>query len=307
MQFEVAVQMYWSEKRRNVSDCTVADYSVTFRRFAEFVKSKEVEVITANDVRRFLAHIEKQHALGKKTVCNAWVALSSFWSWAKSELEIEHVIHGKIERPQFRKPQIDAYTEDEVRAMLAACEFAAGWNTKTGKATKSRKPGMLRDVAAIFVLLDSGVRASELTEFKIQDYAENQGRLVVQHGKGDKTRVVFLGQKARKALRAYLKGRPGAKLGEPLFVTRTGEAMGRSELLHMIQRTAKRAGVVKANVHKFRHTFAINFLRNGGGVLQLQELLGHEKLDTVNIYVKLAEIDLAGAQRQASPADNWRL
>lgn len=307
MQFEVAVQMYWMEKRRNVSDCTVADYTVTFRRFGEFVKGKEIEAVTANDVRKFLTHIEREYDLGKKTVCNAWVALSSFWTWAKGELEIEHVIHGKIERPQFRKPQIEAYTEDEARAMLAACEFAAGWNTKAGKATKSRKPDALRDVAVIFVLLDSGVRASELTEFKVQDYAENQGRLMVEHGKGDKSRVVFLGQKARRALRAYLKTRPGAKLGQPLFVTRSGEALGRSELLHMIQRTAKRAGVVKANVHKFRHTFAINFLRNGGGVLQLQELLGHEKLDTVRIYVKLAEIDLAGAQRQASPADNWRL
>lgn len=57
----------------------------------------------------------------------------------------------------------------------------------------------------------------------------------------------------------------------------------------------------------FRHTFAITFLRNGGNVLELQRLLGHEKMDTLRIYVELAQLDLANAQAAASPADHWGL
>ena len=59
--------------------------------------------------------------------------------------------------------------------------------------------------------------------------------------------------------------------------------------------------------HRFRHTFAINYLRNGGDVLHLQAVLGHETMDTVRNYVRLAQIDLASAQQNASPADAWRL
>ena len=60
-------------------------------------------------------------------------------------------------------------------------------------------------------------------------------------------------------------------------------------------------------VHRFRHTFAINFLRNGGNLLALQDLLGHERLDRVRIYAKMAEIDLERQQTSASPADRWKL
>ncbi len=64
--------------------------------------------------------------------------------------------------------------------------------------------------------------------------------------------------------------------------------------------------MLHSTVHKFRHTFAITFLRNGGSVLELQRMLGHERLDTVRIYASLAEADLQEAQKRASPADNWK-
>lgn len=75
----------------------------------------------------------------------------------------------------------------------------------------------------------------------------------------------------------------------------------------MLAAVARNADVQKVHPHRFRHTFAITFLRNGGNVLALQRLLGHERLDTVNIYVKLAQTDLATAHRSASPADTWKL
>ena len=92
----------------------------------------------------------------------------------------------------------------------------------------------------------------------------------------------------------------------PLFAGNTGRPLERGQLLKMLKALAERAKVENVNIHRFRHTFAINFLRNGGSVLALQSLLGHEHMETIRIYANLAEIDLAEAQRTASPADNWR-
>lgn len=151
------------------------------------------------------------------------------------------------------------------------------------------------------------MRASELCDFLIKDYTQQQGRLLVRDGKWGKDRVLFLGQAGRRALWRYLTSRHDTKANDYLFPTKTGRRLDRNNLRGTLQAIGDRAGVPNVTVHRFRHTFAINFLRNGGSVLELQEMLGHEKLDTVRIYAKLAETDLAAAQRRSSVADNWRL
>jgi integrase/recombinase XerD len=139
------------------------------------------------------------------------------------------------------------------------------------------------------------------------DYDPSTGRVVVRHGKGDKDRTVYAGHAARRALWRYLADRATPRQRDWLFPARNGRAMSRYTLRNIVRHAARRAGMVNANVHRFRHTFAINFLRNGGNVLELQQLLGHENLETVRVYVKLAQTDLVSAQRIASPADRWGL
>lgn len=96
-----------------------------------------------------------------------------------------------------------------------------------------------------------------------------------------------------------------ARAGDPLLVTRDGERFNRTALRLLIVRMGDRADVKGATPHRFRHTFAINFLRNGGHLFALQEMLGHSTLEMVRSYARLAELDIAIAQRRASPADNW--
>ena len=123
----------------------------------------------------------------------------------------------------------------------------------------------------------------------------------------DKERTVFLGKSVAKAIWRYLADRSHAVDAQPLFATRDGVHIHPNNLLQLIKRLADRANVPRATVHRFRHTFAINFLRNGGNVLELKALLGHSELDMVEHYAQLAQVDLAEAQKRASPADNWRL
>ena len=111
-----------------------------------------------------------------------------------------------------------------------------------------------------------------------------------------------------KALWRYLAERePEPTADDPLFVSLDRYPMDRSSISHMLRELGKRAGVAKVHPHRFRHTMALWFLRNGGDVFSLQRILGHSTLDMVRQYVALAEADAVSAHRRASPADNWRL
>lgn len=307
MDFLTALEGYWLARRRDFSPHTILDYSLTFKRFAKHIGSQPLGEIRAQDIHKFLDRTKARYKLGDKTMANIWTALSSFWTWAEEELRIAHPMRGVVKLPEYRRAPIEAYTKAEVLAMLAASKQSARWRTKTGRLVSSKRPTALRDYTIMVVLLDTGIRAAELCDLTVRDYEDKTGRITIQHGKGNKKRTVYVGQTARKYLWRYMVGREGAKANDPLFINRNGGAISPSELLHMIVATAQRGGVSHANVHKFRHTFAINFLRNGGNVLELQRLLGHEKMETLRIYVLLAQSDLENAHAIASPADNWGL
>ena len=156
MRLSEAMTGYWLDKRLQFSETTIPGYERTFRRFVAFVGDVELESVTADDVRRFLAHLGTL-GLSRRTVADAWIPLSSFWTWAASELGVPHIIRGKVKRPKFQQRRIEPLTQDEIRRLLAAVESFT-WQRK-GKAITSRRPTALRDRAALLVLLDSGLRA----------------------------------------------------------------------------------------------------------------------------------------------------
>jgi len=97
----------------------------------------------------------------------------------------------------------------------------------------------------------------------------------------------------------------GRALNEPLFPLQSGRPLNVQQVWGIVSGIAKKANVVNARPHRFRHTFAIQFLRNGGDIFTLQMLLGHSSLEMVKHYAKLAAIDAEQAHRRASPADHW--
>lgn len=303
-----ALTGYWLDKQRDLSPHTVRDYSLTFARLRAFLGAgARIEAITPDDLRRFLDDVQAEHDLGAKTLANTWIALSSLWTWAEKELHIPHCLRGRVDRPRYRRPPVLPYDRHEVLALVTATAYAAGWDSINGKRAVASRPTAQRDRAILLTLVDTGIRAQELCDLTVADYDPRRAQLHVRQGKGRKARYVYLGQAAHKAIWKYLATRPGAAGDQPLFATRTATHLDRNALRHMIERCAQRAGVPHAGVHRFRHTFAVNFLRNGGNVLELQALLGHEKLDTIHIYASLAQVDLQQAQKRASPADNWQL
>jgi integrase/recombinase XerD len=170
-----------------------------------------------------------------------------------------------------------------------------------------------RDQAIILTLLDTGLRASELSALKVNDVDLKSGKVQVKHGrlggaKGGKGRIVYLGKAARRAVWRYLAEREDGEEPEaPLFLARYDRPMNKDALRLLMARLGEKAGVKNCHPHRFRHTFAITYLRSGGDVFTLQALLGHSTLDMVQHYARIADIDVEQAHRRASPADNWRL
>lgn len=306
MKLSDALEGYWLSRRIDLSPHTVTEYALCYRRLSEFLGDMEFEAITANDIRRFLNYLPGKFGVGDRTVSNVWTALSSLWTWAEGDLGIPHAMRGKVKRPKFVDVIPDAFTHEEVKALVKGAKFTKGWKGRAGGFVHSRRPTALRDEAIILVLVDTGIRASELCALTVGDYDNKRTRLHIRHGKGNKARYVGLGQRTAKAIWLYMTKRPNPKPTDPLFAAKTGRFLQRDNLRHTLDVIGKNAGVEHVFPHRFRHTFAIEFLRNGGNIALLKEMMGHESLEMVMRYAKIAEQDITRAPAH-SPADNWRL
>lgn len=168
-----------------------------------------------------------------------------------------------------------------------------------------------RDWVMILALLDTGLRANELVSLSLDNINLDDG-IVKVYGKGAKERIVPIGARVQRATWKYLqryRSQPANPLCTSLFLTRNGEPITVNRLETIIENYGRKAGIegTRCSPHTFRHTFAISYLRNGGDVFSLQRILGHSSLETVRIYINLAEADVKACHRKFSPADNLEL
>lgn len=160
-----------------------------------------------------------------------------------------------------------------------------------------------RNRAMILIFLDSGISLSELTNMTVNDVMTETGYIKVL-GKANKERVVRIGKTTRKALWKYLIYRPSNTTIE-LWLSEKGKPLHSSGVQSLIKRLKQRARVNgNGSTHRFRHTFALNFLRADRNVFNLQYLLGHSDLDMVRRYTStLCMEDALKAYEKASPVD----
>ena len=290
---------------RHLSPNTLLDYQNTFRKFIEFLDDDPpIAAITQHQVERFLA----AQTVSNKTILNYHVGLSALWTWAvKNKLVEEHILH-QVARPKPQQPEIIPFTEEEVRAVLNAVQYSIPFNRPGKRACRRLLPEADRNRAVILTLLDTGLRASELCNLTIQRVdIRNNKRISILAGKGNKDRHIPISPRTAQAIWKYWTSRPDSRLGEPAFATDSGRPIERNNLGNMLAGAGERAGIDQGNPHRFRHTFAITYLRNGGDIYTLQEILGHTTLDMVRRYLEIAQADIERSHRRASPVDNWRL
>lgn len=280
LQLSKALKGYWLDKKLQLSKETIKTYKYALNAFVRHQKDKLVNEVTTQDIKTYLIYLAEDKKQSKRSINTVLLILSSFFKWSSIEFGIENPVN-KIQKPKFTVNKVEPFTLIELRALLSADQQL--W---------------LKDIQIL--LLDSGLRISELCNLKVADYDTNNGRLLVKSGKGDKDRIVYLGNKAQKMLWRRLSNQDTVYI----FETRTKEPYHQNNVHTAIHALGKKLGI-QANPHKYRHTFAVNFLRNGGNIKQLQEILGHTNLRTVELYLKLADIDLEKA-RGYSPLDNLR-
>ena len=308
-----------SKSSDGLSPNTSSIYRWALDKLVDYTHDKPVADVTTEDLRAWLSYLRndyqnaspsrKSERLSASSLRDCWTAAKSFCRWASETFDIPNAADG-LKRPAGESPVIVPFGEDDVRALLKA---AGHITTKAGKRAPfiCIAPNAKRNTALLLVLLDTGLRVSELCRLKIQDVTLKSGECAVTlFGSGCKTRArqVYLGVAARRSLWLYLATRDDGRDGQaPLFVTTTGKPMTKFSVALVLRRLGSRAGVANVHPHRFRHSFAVCYLRNGGDVFTLQRILGHSSMEMVRRYLALANADDANAHRRASPVDKWRL
>lgn len=301
LKFSQAVEGYllYAEVRE-LSPHTIRDYGNTFKRFGRFLgRDALVKKITRLEVQRFMVSLKD---LKPKTRLNYHTGLAALWTWLVEERFVEAHLIRQVTPPVPDKIEVVPFSEDDIRLMLESLKVSKGY-WKNGERVTFRLPLAERNRMMLIVMLDTGLRASELCALTMQD-VDVRNRQIKVLGKGDKERVVPISAKTAKALWKFLSGRDQAAKA-PVWVGQNGKQINRKTLMLMLNRLQERSGVRNVHAHRFRHTFAINYLRNGGDVFTLQRILGHSSMSMVKRYLALAQSDVAAAHRVASPVAHF--
>ena len=290
---------------RRLSPHTIRDYFTTFRKLQQFLgHDPPIDDISRHDIQNFLKSFSD---IKKKTLLNYHTGLSALWSWLVADGLVEEHIVRQVPPPKPESMEIVPFTEHDIQLMLLACDRSRIYR-RNGQYEPSYHAlaNHLRNRAIIFTLLDTGVRASELCKITIEE-CDLKNRRISVYGKGAKQRMVPLSAKTGKTIWTYLTSREEKGPKDPVFASRRGYALTKDGLGQLIRRIGKRAGVANAYTHRFRHTFAITYLRNNGDIFTLQRILGHSDLAMVKRYLAIACSDVNEGHRIASPVANWNI
>jgi integrase len=213
--------------------------------------------------------------LSQKSIRNIHTSLSALWTWAVDEgYAAKHLVRA-MRPPAATPPVIEPFTKEEIAALLKAFGHSRPWRTHPDK-TSTRLTAD-RDRAILLVLVDTGIRASELSGIRFADLDQVRSKIRVR-GKGPgregKERVVFFGRRTAQALWRHLLPRSAGSLRPEDFVFTAGPLAYQApltpdRLTRLVRTIGERAGVKHVHPHRFRHTYAITNLRNGGNALVL--------------------------------------
>jgi len=284
-----AIDVFLTAKEaKRCTDVTLKHYRWTLERFTAWLIEHGITTadgITAHHIRTFLAELQRNDA-SSWTVHDFARVIKTFVRFLHTEEMIPTNPFARVEMPVLDDEILPAFDVADVQSLLEAC--------KTD-----------RNRAIVLVLLDTGVRVSELVHLNIGDVNTKTGAVMVRKGKGRKDRMTFLGARSRRVLFKYLTRRGTTQTDDPLFITETtSQRLTVNGLQTMIHRLGERAGVEHCHPHTFRRTFALWSLRVGMNIYALQKIMGHSDLTILRKYLALVQEDLQQAHRQHGAVDN---
>jgi len=279
-------------RSQGVSKGTLRAYTQELTYFMRFLHGRpiagEINALTPDTIREYLADLSAHRNPGGVHI--AYRVLKTFTYWWEKETDYEYRSPiRKIKPPKNPDKLMTGIPIDEFKILVNSC---AG-------------PSEKRDKAIFLFLFDTGVRATELTMINLRDIDLGNGCAAITHGKGGKQRIVFFGRATRRALRRYLRERPGGQPPDPLFVTADGERFSYNTLKMLMRRKCNAAGLSKVHYpHDFRRSFALECLRNGMNFDSIMRLMGQSSPEVLRRYINQTTNDLQNAHQRSSPADN---
>lgn len=285
------LDVFWSE--RGVSRNTLASYERDLRLMCHWLNGRDIPLDQASrgDLLEYLA-IRVREGAKPATTARLLSSLRRFYRWQVRENLRKDDPSAQIETPKQGRYLPGSLSEEEVGALLQAPD--------TGN------PLGLRDRAMLELLYATGLRVSELVGIRLGELSLQNGVIRIT-GKGNKERLVPMGEEAHDWVQTYLRdARPllmqGKDIDEHTFVTTRGSGMTRQMFWVLIQRYALEAGIVRhISPHTLRHAFATHLLNHGADLRVVQMLLGHSDLSTTQIYTHVAQARLQELHRQHHP------
>lgn len=249
-----------------------------------------------NVARDFILYLQDRTVNGRRlsshTVANRVRGLRAFFSWLAREGYTETNVLADLRVPKTDNKLIEILTEAEVDRLFRAINA----DSETGA----------RNTALIALFLDAGLRLTELATLKEQDVHLNE-RYIKVMGKGSKERMLPLGAKCHRTMLHYyyhLRPEPAHAGADTFFLSMDGYPLTSDGVKSLIVRLAKSAQIPRLHPHLFRHTYATQFLLNGGDVFLLKQNLGHTTLAMVEHYRHFASQLAAVTSRSFSPLDH---
>ena len=259
------------------SEKTLSYYGKTIEAMVLGI-DKPVQHITTDDIRQYLTGYQIRHKTAKVTIDNIRRILATFYSWLEDENYILKSPVRRIHKVKTAKVIKDTYTDEAMEQMRDNCDS-------------------LRDLAIIDMLSSSGMRVGELVALNRDDINFNERECVV-FGKGNKERLVYFDARTKIHLQNYLDSRTDHN--PALFVTLRApyNRLQIGGVERRLRYLGQRLSIPRVHPHKFRRTLATSAIDKGMPIEQVQQLLGHQKIDTTMHYAMVKQQNVKLAHRK---------
>ena len=272
------VEMFLGAKRvEGCSEKSLAYYKATIEAALGTI-DKDIRHIETEDLRKYLTDYQQKKQSSKVTIDNIRRILSSFFSWLEDEDYILKSPARRIHRVKTSTTIKETYSDEALETMRDSCQN-------------------LRDLAIIDMLASTGMRVGEMVRLNRSDIDFNERECVV-FGKGDKERLAYFDARTKIHLQNYLAGRTDS---EPaLFVTLKApyKRLQIGGIETRLREMGKLLDIPKVHPHKFRRTLATMAIDKGMPIEQLQQLLGHQRIDTTLKYAMVKQSNVKAAHRK---------
>lgn len=263
---------------RGVAKSTYTNYSRYIDRFIQMVGDKDIEKIVNRDVKLYIKQMQTEN-FKSKTINLALTSIKSMFNYAVEEdyLGLNPIHQKKVKQNDLK--EIDIFTDEE---LVKLCKY----NKNSKLYTK------FRDYCIILTFIDSGIRANELINIKLQDVHEDY--IDIKVTKTNRSRRINISHTLKKALlkldrlrKSYFE-EVDKEPQDYLFVSRTGKQLPRQNVNDVIIKACEKCGIdrAKAYPHNLRHSFACNMMKRTSNIYATSKLLGHTNIQTTEIYLR---------------------